>query len=249
MHSTHRRRSGVTLYAKVANALRAKLGADGWAEGARIPTLEQLAAEFGVARVTVRQACQMLADEGYLRAVPGKGTFVEQTPTRTSLNAALDEFRKDPEQLAIDVEATDHGLALPALGAEHGTPAASYVRVRKRHRVGASPCGWMEVYVAADVFARWPAGSEAAQRLLNLVRGIAGVHLQRGYELLEIGAATDADAARLACAPGQPVARVTRVLCDAAGRVVYLGFNTYRGDRFRYEQDITGKLSYGKART
>ena len=90
MPLTMGRRAGITLYARIAGALRSRLGAGEWPQGSRIPTIEALAAEYGVARITVRQACQLLADEGLLRAQPGRGTFVARSPESVSLNAALD---------------------------------------------------------------------------------------------------------------------------------------------------------------
>jgi GntR family transcriptional regulator len=44
--------------------------------GARIPTEKELAAEFGASTMTVRRALQILTQNGQLRGVPGRGTFV-----------------------------------------------------------------------------------------------------------------------------------------------------------------------------
>ena len=41
-----------------------------------IPSITHLEQEFGVARGTVRKVLDKLKDEGFLRAIPGKGTFV-----------------------------------------------------------------------------------------------------------------------------------------------------------------------------
>ena len=59
--------------------------ADGYRKAAgrsekKIATLEELESEFSVARVTVRQAIELLQDEGLLKSHQGKGTFVMRTP-------------------------------------------------------------------------------------------------------------------------------------------------------------------------
>src|SRR5579875_1656837 len=68
--------SRIPLYVQVATALRRRIEEGQWAPGDKISTLEELQAEFEVARVTVRQAVDLLQKEGLVRRQQGKGTFV-----------------------------------------------------------------------------------------------------------------------------------------------------------------------------
>ena len=61
-------------YVQVASALRRRIQEGHWAVGDKIATLEELENEFAVARVTVRQAIEMLQDEGLLEAEHDNGT-------------------------------------------------------------------------------------------------------------------------------------------------------------------------------
>lgn len=61
------------LYVQVANVLRARI-TDGTYTG-RMPSEAQLSDEFDLSRPTIRQALAVLADEGLVRAVRGRGTF------------------------------------------------------------------------------------------------------------------------------------------------------------------------------
>ena len=47
-----------------------------WLVGDKIATLEELEREFNVARVTVRQAIDLLQGEGLVKSFQGRGTFV-----------------------------------------------------------------------------------------------------------------------------------------------------------------------------
>ena len=47
-----------------------------WEIGDQIPTEEELCREYGVSKITVRQAIKNLAGDGYLLKIQGKGTFV-----------------------------------------------------------------------------------------------------------------------------------------------------------------------------
>lgn len=220
-----------------------------WPEGTRLPTLEALAAQFGVARVTVRQACQMLVAEGLLRAQPGKGTFVQRSPRDMTLNAAIQRGPEQLDEFSIELESCEPVSQdrAPGIIANHGAVADSYVCVRKRHCLSGSPCVWMDIYIATDIFNQWPDGAAATDTLANLIRKTANVRISGGYELLEIGQASQRDAAKLDYGLGMPVAKVTRLYADQDERIIYAGFNVYRGDRFRYERDIVAKVAYGMA--
>ena len=69
-------RSRVPLYIQVASALRRRIETGQWQVGQQISTLEELEREFEVARVTVRQAVELLQNEGLVHRHQGRGTFV-----------------------------------------------------------------------------------------------------------------------------------------------------------------------------
>ena len=67
------RRGNVPLYLQVASALRRRIETGHWKPGSQISTIEKLEREFGVAQVTVRQAVDLLHDEGLVRRQQGAG--------------------------------------------------------------------------------------------------------------------------------------------------------------------------------
>jgi DNA-binding GntR family transcriptional regulator len=64
------------LWQQVADDLRADISAGSLTAGTRLPAEHELAAQYGVSRVTVRHAIKALADEHLVEAVQGRGTFV-----------------------------------------------------------------------------------------------------------------------------------------------------------------------------
>lgn len=66
----------VPLYYQLASVLRERIVSGQLAPGDRLPTEAQLVADYGVSRITVRQALRNLTDEGLIRALAGRGTFV-----------------------------------------------------------------------------------------------------------------------------------------------------------------------------
>jgi GntR family transcriptional regulator len=63
-------------YESVAADLRRRISGGEWAVDEALPTVEQLAAHYGVSRATVGRTLRLLAGEGIVRVVPRWGTFV-----------------------------------------------------------------------------------------------------------------------------------------------------------------------------
>jgi GntR family transcriptional regulator len=66
-------------YEQLAGILRERIRTGAYPRGRKIPPLLALEREFGLSSMTVRRAVHTLADEGLLRIVPGRGTFVTST--------------------------------------------------------------------------------------------------------------------------------------------------------------------------
>lgn len=71
-------RSGPVLYLEIENWLRAKV--TNGREGDSLPSESVLAIQFGVSRMTARQAMQNLAKDGLVRRQRGSGTFIAPRP-------------------------------------------------------------------------------------------------------------------------------------------------------------------------
>jgi GntR family transcriptional regulator len=65
------RDSPVPRYAQLADVFRQRIVRNLWPPGTRLPTLEALMREFNVARVTVRQAMELLARDGLVMRLRG----------------------------------------------------------------------------------------------------------------------------------------------------------------------------------
>lgn len=76
-------RKGVPLPKQIKEELLRDIRAGKIKPAERIPSEGQIAQEFGVSRMTVREAIVELINEGYLYRLPGKGTFLrEHLPER-----------------------------------------------------------------------------------------------------------------------------------------------------------------------
>jgi len=84
--------NGIALYAQVRETLRDQIKTGVLQSGQRLPSEDELAAQFGVSRMTVRQGVSDLTDEGLLYRRRGIGTFVTQFHVERDHNKLTDFF-------------------------------------------------------------------------------------------------------------------------------------------------------------
>jgi GntR family transcriptional regulator len=65
------------VYVAIADVLEQRIKDGTYPPEMPLPAEPRLAAEFGAARETVRQAIRLLVDRGLVEVVRGKGTFVK----------------------------------------------------------------------------------------------------------------------------------------------------------------------------
>lgn len=237
----------ITLYAQLASILRDRIVTGLWKPGDEIPTLEQLVDEFAVARVTVRQAIQILVEEGLLSSQRGRRTSVTFDPA--SVDAPLfsstgsTDGDGDSNSYSIKVLSHQDFDQLPPQYAGLGTPAGKYVRIRKVDGLNGAPYTVSDNYVALSLYQRFPSGAEHTIKLSRLVRDNARPPLTSAIERTSISVATYEDATHLRVAVGSPVVHVMRAFFAPNRELVYLGVLVYRADRFAVERDVSYALA------
>ena len=70
------------LYLRVYESLRQQILEGTIAPGQKLAVERDLATEYGVSAITIKKAMNMLADEGYVQRIPGRGTFVRDLPAK-----------------------------------------------------------------------------------------------------------------------------------------------------------------------
>ncbi len=66
------------LYLQIAGILRGEIERGVYAPGCPVPSETQLMQRYEVARLTARKAVRVLADEGLVEVVPGRGAYVTE---------------------------------------------------------------------------------------------------------------------------------------------------------------------------
>jgi DNA-binding LacI/PurR family transcriptional regulator len=80
MEITVSRDNSIPLHLQLLNAVRHRILSAEWPAGSRIPSEHAFQQSLGISRSTIRQALRAAEAEGLIESVPGKGSFVCQTP-------------------------------------------------------------------------------------------------------------------------------------------------------------------------
>ena len=233
--------SRVPRYLQVASVLRRRIGDGHWAVGEKIATLEELEREFGVARVTVRQAIDLLHGEGLVKSFQGRGTFVTKgietdrwLQLATDWESLIAPIRDNvPHLLPSEVQPP------PRIDAEDGTAAPAYVFLRSIQKQNGKPYAYARVHIAASLHARAP--KLFSQRVaLAVLSEMKEARIARAHQTLAIGGADMETARLLGIALNAPTAEARCVVTDRSGVVVYLGEITYPGDCVRLNIELMG---------
>ena len=202
-------RSRNPLYVQVAAVMRQRIESGVWQPGQRIATFDELVDEFEVARVTVRQAVDLLRKEGLVDARQGRGTFVSHhsqprhwLKLATDWAGALDQIRNNV-QTRMNVE---EAAEPPLLGPEEGSLAPEgYVFLRSVQVTDNQPYCTVGLHLAAGCYRRDPDAFRRSAALAVLA-GMGDIRLARAKQTFVIGSADPYTADSLGIALGAPTA-------------------------------------------
>jgi GntR family transcriptional regulator len=232
--------SPIPRYVQLADIFRQRIARGRWAEDELLPSIEALMAEFGVARVTVRQAIALLTREALVSPQRGRGTFVtgrggakRRLRVETTLADLVEMYRGDRPVLLNIEEST----AAPKLTERDGTAAPSYFHMRRVHsRDGERYCV-ISIYIDERVFRRSPRRFRS-EVVLPILASLPGLKIAQARQTLTIGTADETVAREIGIPLNAPVGEVRRVLCGPDGVVMYLADVTYRGDYIHLDMDL-----------
>ena len=231
-----------SLYARIREELRERIVSGAWQPNDALPSERDLMAQYGVSRITVRQALGDLQKESLIFKLAGKGAFVAQTRPFQELGR-LQGFAEAMEARGHEtynrVVAIEHGaasdLVASRLGLVPGAPVTELKRVRYLDRQPVSlDITWVP-RALGERLAREDLGSRDIFLIIEndcaTPLGHADLVVDAGLADAELGGHLDIDV-------GAPVLRIERLTHDAAGRPIDYEHLYCRADNFQYRLRI-----------
>lgn len=230
----------IPIYVQLADLIRHRIKRGEWPRDDKLPSITRLMDEFGVSRVTVRQAIQLLSREGLVSPQRGRGTFVigetggnRRLMVQTTLADLVEMYRGDTPDLAN----IDETHELPKLEERDGLPAPAYFRMRRIHSRDAERYCVVSIFIDERVFRLAP-DRFRREVVIPLFKELPQVEIARARQTLNISTADVDIAESLQIPVNTPVAEIRCVFTGPDGSVIYLGESTYRSDYIHLEMDL-----------
>lgn len=224
--------------------------------GDALPSDSALCAEFGVSRMTARNAMQRLAEEGLVVRKPGSGTFVADSPAHRradllmSFSSEMTRRGRVPSSIILSREIRPAWRsAATELGLREGEPIVFLRRVRC---ADGEPIA-LETALLVGQLSPVVMGADLRNESLHATLGSAGWGLGRGTATVTAAPASKEDARLLGVTRGDPMLVERRVILDEHGRPIEATESRYPADRYaidvRFEVEDRGAGSVTPAAT
>jgi GntR family transcriptional regulator len=232
----------VPRYHQIYLVLRERLAAGEFAADTPLPGELELARNYGVSRVTLRAALELLVQEKLIVRQRGRGTFARGRPELAASPAPLLGLLENLISMGLKTTVKIIELVeLPAsadvaepLGIAAGDQVQKAIRVRSYR---GAPVSHLTTFVPAAI-ARFGRKELAARPMLQLLED-AGVKVAEADQTVSARLSDPAIARLLNVGIGSPLLAVTRVVRDEAARPVQLLRGLYRPDRYQYRMQLT----------
>jgi GntR family transcriptional regulator len=244
------RTSFAPRYREIEQVLRARIAT--LRPGDRLPSDSDLCTEFGVSRMTARNAMGRLAEDGLVVRDPGRGSFVAEPPSHRRADSLMSfsrEMRRQgrvPSSRLLDRRVRDVTTreALD-LRLSPGDPVVSLRRIRL---ADGQPIAIEHAVLHGRTAAALMAADLAAGSLHETLTD-TGFVPTKGQATLWAEAASEEDARLLAVRPGDPLLVERRVILDQRGRPLERTESRYAADRYALDVGFSVEDRGARART
>lgn len=190
-------------YLTIADTLRSQIERREYAPGDRLPSERELVDDFGVARMTVRHALELLQDEGIIDRRRGRtgGTFVRELPPVLDLASSktlTEQFAEQAVDVVTEVIAEGMNPVPPIVEQVFGLPAGAKAYTRE---------------TLYSVHGRGIVFEQAFHRDTGARTGVNGAVLRR-EDVLSSARPSDIERTRLELSAAIALQRVTRRVYD-----------------------------------
>jgi len=235
-------------YREIEQALRARIAT--LRPGDPLPSDAALCREFGVSRMTARNAVQRLAEEGLISREPGRGSFVAIPPSHRRANSLLsfsDEMRRQGRVPTSRLLRREMRPAKPDesrdLRLREGEQVVALVRIRMADDEALA----VELVALHGRCAGVVMQADLESGSLHEVLRTGGFVPVRGRATIDAELATEEDARLLGISPGAPLLVERRVIVDLRGRPLESTETRYSGDRYALDVDFEVEAARDRA--
>lgn len=234
-------RKPLPLYHQLKELLTERIESGEWAPGDRLPTESEFSTQFGVSRVTVRQALQLLVNQGLVERRQGLGTFVGRPKVAHNLLWMYRDGKEIVDQggaIRYEVHSLER-ISAPAVLAQRLEieQGDTVYEVHRSLLADDEPLmlisSWLPLYLFPDLESKGFGKRTMMTILADYDLGVSHQHKE-----VEITILDEEEASRLGVQPGAPALLLTYLNYLPDGKPFEFRRALVRGDRCKYYVDV-----------
>ena len=171
-------------YLRIHGDLRERITSGRWLAGTPLPSQRELAAQFGVSIMTLRQALQLLTDDGLVEACHGSGTYVAARYAYDlgHLRSFASDLSAQGAEITTELLAAEAVTPPADVGARLGAPG-EVLRLRRLRLSGGRPLIVQTSYLPAAL-AHVVEPQNLSHRGLYAILAEHGLTITRAHETI-----------------------------------------------------------------
>lgn len=236
--------SPVPLYLQLKAAIASRIAHGELHPHDKLPSERELCRDFGVSRMTVRQALSILTQEGLVYTQPGKGIFVAEPSSDLDVRVSLAGFSEDirrtgarPSSILLEARLCQ---ATPELAkALQVAKGEEVVRVERLRMVNNVPLVLQTAYLPHRLCPNILQHNLAVESLIHILEKEYGLHLVRAEQVVRAGLARPRELELLGLSDPAPVLNMERTTYLDSGEIIEFSQSTYCGEWYKLHFELS----------
>jgi len=237
------RNSSIPLYEQIKQIVRAQILSGEYSFGSRLPTEEELCAQFGVSRITVKRALSELASVGLIRRRRGSGTIVTRKPVDDSFKqtAGFSEIARsngrEPGSKILEIGLLEANENLRTTFQLPPTARPRFMSFQRLMLLDETPCALVTAFVPEELGQQLRQFDLDNQSFYKLYQKITGQTIVRNENTLAPVAVSPEFAKLLAVDPGSAHMHIRGVSYFEGDLTAEMSVSIFSGDIFEWRAD------------
>lgn len=234
--------SPIPFYHQLKEILKANIMTGEWVPGDRIPSENELRNAYQISRNTVKKALDDMVQEGLLKRIQGKGTFVAKPKLEQSLTGfysfskVIKQQGMEPKDVVISIEEIEADTNIAnQLKIDLNEPVTALRRLRCADE---EPIILETSYIPKKIVSEIPHDMLKKYSLYDFMEKEAGVVVVSAKEIFEPVLVRDYESQYLGVKEGYPALMLDRIAYNAAKQPVEFCRSIVRGDRCRFYTEL-----------